>query len=100
MARVTLGEGEPFEVPDNDEVLLAYYQGEGAIVERGIHVVARGPMEFDGKTYVDPPVLTIEDGELVSSGTGEQMTAVEHPADGTMSPEISNESDDSPPRKR
>lgn len=59
--------GEPFEVADNDEVLLAYYQGEGAIVERGVHVVARGPMEFDGEQYLEvQPVVELPGGEVVT----------------------------------
>lgn len=88
MATVTYPEGsyregqlghKPFEIDDNDAQLIAYYRGEGAtVIVAGEDEVEQG----------DPLDLSVEH---VHPGYSEPMVGVEHPADGTASPEISND---------
>lgn len=74
MATVHYGDHEPFEIDDHRADLVAYYRGEGATVE------------VDGEDELSQ----------IGDASGEPRHGIEHPADGTMSPEISNEPADDP----
>jgi glutaredoxin len=106
MAHVTMPDGREFDIEDGQPELEAYYLGEGASVEKSAESSASFPQVFNGGDGYEGGSSLPEaehhegelhlhgEGELAAGPAGEPLVGVEHPADGTWSPPVSNDASD------